>query len=407
MKPRKCVPSSPASIPVARRVLGQAMRYARAHDPGWERTRAATGALVGMGLGGGPAVGLLALAGRSLLLAALGGIVGMLGTMTLAAAGERPGWHVVRLGAVAAGSGALAAVLIPWTAASYVAFVAVTAAGAWATRWGPAGTSLGMVAFMAYFFALFSGASPGDVPWIVVVAAVGGLATAVTGLVLLPDRPAVRLRRLVPALLARTSHAVDAAIAVVETGDDDRRIRLVRRTAGVQELALRIDGLLDHRHVRTSVADPAGLRIAVLVVEGLTDQLAWAVLSSTAGLRDDQRAHLAAALRRARRPLDADLEHVVAPLVPRLHADGDDRAIEVLERLAVAAQQVARAARPVPPGGAQPSDAEDQPPSEEVWDEDDAGLDGSDGSLPSLRKVVQIVLAGSLSLVLEPAAHAP
>lgn len=396
---------TPTSAP---RPLRRAVIHARAQDPGWERTRTSARALLAMVLGAGPGVALLAVASQSMVLAALGGIVAMLGTMTLAVA-DRPAMHIARLTAAAATTGALASALTPWTAVSYVAFIGVMAAGAWATRWGPSGTALAMVGFMAYFFALFSQASPGDVPWVVAVVVLGGVGAAVTGLVLLPERPAVTLPRLVSALLARASRAVDAAIAHVDQAGQGDRLR--DRLAGVQEVALRIDGLLDDARARASVTDPDGLRSAVLATEGLADHLAWAVVTSTTELSQVERHDLAAQLRHARVPLDLGqaTEDPARPLVPHLRGEGDERAVEVLARLAVAAEQVARAARPAPTGHDHPDTArptrsreadDGTSPSEKDADDEDADAPRQPGLAPNLRKMVQVVLAGTLALVL-------
>lgn len=397
------------------RLLRRVAGHARAQDPGWERTRGAARTLLAVAVGAVPALAVLAVADQALLLAALAGIVAMLGTMTLATAGDQPGRHLVRLAATAAVTGSLAAVLTPWTAISYGAFVAVMAAGAWATRWGPAGNALAMVGFMAYFFALFAQAGAADVPWVVVAAGSGGLGAAAAGMVLLPDRPAVSLRRLVPALLARTSLAVDAAIALVEAGHvRDLRQRLIDRTAGVQELALRIDDLLeDAGPARDHVADPEGLRSAVLVAEGLTDHLAWSVLSSAAALPDAERSALAGQLRRVRTRFDTEVDPLRAPMVPRLHEDGDDRAVEVLGRLAVAAERITLTARPRPAApaptqgqiidqaGSTSATTATAPDPDAPAEEDAPGVDRpAEGLAPNLRKVVQVVLAGTLAIVL-------
>jgi len=132
-----------------------------APDPGRLRLRAATRAVLGVGL----AVLLCSLAGQSLVAAVTGGLAALLALFTVTDATVR-GQAVTTalLPAVGLPVLALAASLydVPW--ARDAVFLAVVGAGVYARRWGPRGHSLGVFAFMTYFVSQFLHTTPGQLP---------------------------------------------------------------------------------------------------------------------------------------------------------------------------------------------------------------------------------------------------
>ncbi len=132
-----------------------------APDPGRLRLRAATRAVLGIGL----AVALCGLAGHSLVAAVTGGLAALLALFTVTDPTVR-GQAVTTALLPAAGLPvlALAAVLHDHPAARDAAFLAVAGAGVYARRWGPRGHALGVFAFMSYFVTQFLGTVPAQLP---------------------------------------------------------------------------------------------------------------------------------------------------------------------------------------------------------------------------------------------------
>lgn len=136
----------------------------------------------------------------------------------------------------------LGALLAPNPLASYAGFVAVMAAGAWAGGFGPRGLGVGLVAFMTYFYSLFTRASPGQLPWLVVAATVGAGIAAATTIVLLHDRPERRVRNLLVALRGRVT-ALTERVAGAPRGEADAEA-LERDAMRVDEVVLQLHDVM-------------------------------------------------------------------------------------------------------------------------------------------------------------------
>lgn len=123
-----------------------------APDPGKLRLRAATRAVLGIGL----AVVACGLAGHSLVAAITGGLSALLALFTVTDPTVR-GQAVTTALLPVAGLPvfALAACLHGYPLARDLAFLAIVGAGVYARRWGPRGHALGVFAFMAFFVAQF------------------------------------------------------------------------------------------------------------------------------------------------------------------------------------------------------------------------------------------------------------
>ncbi|HEX9953398.1 MAG TPA: FUSC family protein [Rubricoccaceae bacterium] len=370
-------------------------------DPGSLRALFALRALFGFVAGGGAAFALVSAAGQVPRVGALGGVLAMMGTMMVRGTSAREkGAEIARLALAAALSAALAAGLSPWPLLGYAGFVGVMAAAAWVQQWGPAGVAVSMAAFMSHFFTLFLKAGPSEIPALALAVAAGYVGLAVVLLVLVPDRIRGRARRLVPGFRVRARRVVDVARRVAEKGSPRQARRaLLAATADVQETALRIDEALDLPAARAGVADAARLRDHVFVAELLADHIAAAMII---GLREDggaARPDLIRQLDPARasvRPIQAP-PATTAELMPPRSDVSEDRVAALVSRLGVALSSVESAA-------ALPDAAVSETP--DVWStsEENAGPDPADpssaaGPRPAIRKVVQVALAGALSLV--------
>jgi uncharacterized membrane protein YccC len=110
---------------------------------------------------------------------------------------------------------------------------------------GPRWTAFGTIAMMTYFFALFLGATIGQLPALIgaVLVAIGF--TFFVRFVLVPDRPAFIAQRTIAAFEARIRFVCAAAGEVLETRDaDGARRRLTTATQRLNETAASIEGRL-------------------------------------------------------------------------------------------------------------------------------------------------------------------
>ncbi|WP_285656061.1 FUSC family protein [Actinomycetospora sp. NBRC 106375] len=128
---------------------------------------------------------------------------------------------------------------------SLVTFVLVMMLAVVIRRFGPRYFIGGMVTFMGYFFALFLGLRPEQVPGILLAVAVGFAWATFLSLVVLPVRHDRVLRRTVRAFSARVQRAVAATGEMLDApGDERRRDRVHDRLVAVTEAALMLDGQL-------------------------------------------------------------------------------------------------------------------------------------------------------------------
>jgi uncharacterized membrane protein YccC len=156
-------------------------------------------------------------------------------------------------------------------------FVVVMFVVVWVRRFGPRAFACGMVVWMGYFMALFLQLGFAQLPVVLLAVASTTVLLLVIGLVVAPQRPARRMRRMVAAFAARVR------IASAEHRDPAARSPWQRWTGRVgtadrallrvDEVAVLIDGQLAVPH---SVADPANapdVRAAVLRVEAALSRL--------------------------------------------------------------------------------------------------------------------------------------
>lgn len=185
---------------------------------------------------------------------------------------------------------ALAAVLAPFDWVADVGFIIVLFIAVWVRRFGPRGNALGMVAFMAYFFALFIHATPAQIPILAAAVDVGVCATLFVRVVILPDRPRAEVVHLVRALRG-------VSITVLDAVTKDRKkhdlATVRRRLDRLGETGLMIDDWLDRHDAAATLSvtsDELALRVfdAQISVEQLAGLL-WGLDAAgewTGGLVD-------------------------------------------------------------------------------------------------------------------------
>ncbi len=142
-----------------------------------------------------------------------------------------------------------AALVSPHPVIADVLFVGVVFVAAYARRFGPRGTALGMVTFMSYFFTLYLRAKFSELPWLIGATVVGTLCSYLWSAFIMPDRPESVLRANIRALRARMAIVVDTTADTVRIGDPDerRRRRLRIRARRLNETALLVQTQIEDR----------------------------------------------------------------------------------------------------------------------------------------------------------------
>ncbi|HEY2191233.1 MAG TPA: FUSC family protein, partial [Actinomycetospora sp.] len=201
-------------------------------------------------------------------------------------------------------------------------FVVVMFVVVWVRRFGPRAFACGMVVWMGYFMALFLQLSFAQLPVVLVAVASTTVLLLVISLVVAPQRPARRMRRMVDAFAARVR------IAAAEHRDPAARSPWQRWTGRigtpdrallrVDEVAVLVDGQLAVPHAITDPAHAPGVRAAVLRVEA-----ALARLLDTAP--QDVRAAEVEAVRDALARLKEVLDEDRRSAAPARRAGHDDR----------------------------------------------------------------------------------
>src|SRR6201996_2052234 len=144
---------------------------------------------------------------------------------------------------------AAAALVAPYPVVGDVLFVVVVFVAAYARRFGPRGTALGMVTFMSYFFSLYLRATFAELPWLIGATILGTLCSYLWNAYLMPDRPESVLRANIRSLRARMAIVVDTTADTVRLGNpDERRQRRLRiRTRRLNETALLVQAQIEDR----------------------------------------------------------------------------------------------------------------------------------------------------------------
>ncbi len=156
-------------------------------------------------------------------------------------------------------------------------FVVVMFVVVWVRRFGPRAFACGMVIWMGYFIALFLQLGFAQLPVVLLAVATTTVLLLLIGLVLAPQRPALRMRRMAASFAARVrvasaEHRDAAARSPWQrwTGRIGTADRAVLR---VDEVAVLIDGQLAVPHAITDPAHASGVRAAVLRVEATLSRL--------------------------------------------------------------------------------------------------------------------------------------
>jgi uncharacterized membrane protein YccC len=381
-------------------------------DPARQRVRLATRAAVSLGLALGVMEPIASAAGQPVTVVMLAGIVAMVSSTSVK--DGRPVAALITIAESAVISLAVvtgAALLTPYPLAADIAFVVVMTGSVLLRRWGQRGFALGQLAFMTYFFALFLEIKIHQLPWMSAAVVVGAGSTALARCLLLPDRPASDLRRLLRALQGRVADLADEAREwLTAVGPDPAELRarhLVRAGARLGEVALLVERALEEPNVIALVKDPEGLRGLVFDSEIAAEHMADAVRQEGPGLSARARARFAAragrlaSAARAGRPVRSGKPDALA-LTARGQRPRPDDALPLgdaftrVERGLAELGRVEISNHPISthPISSQPISALPSVP------EAPAGIPGpAPGIALTTRTAVQVAVAGALSIV--------
>lgn len=169
-------------------------------DPALERTYAAGRVTIAVAVALALCYSLIVVGSQPVALVMVGVFVAL--QMSLRPSEARRKQHLVELLGWLFSSSAvtIGVLLVPYPLAAGAAFVAVMAAATWASGYGPAGLTVGIVGFVSYLFTQFAHPAPEELPWLLLATTAGTLSAAVVRHLILPDRPRRVLGWLVSAL---------------------------------------------------------------------------------------------------------------------------------------------------------------------------------------------------------------
>ncbi|MBO0878508.1 MAG: hypothetical protein J2P19_34505, partial [Pseudonocardia sp.] len=188
----------------SRQVLTAAWDTVIGSDPGLLRLRTGAVAALSVSLAVLLLASLAAVLGKPITAVLLGIVLAMMSSTLVREVSRRDRLITsALLPVVASTSVTLAALLSPFGAVSTVVFVLVMFVAAYVRRFDARGTAVGMIGFIAYFYALFLRAGPAQLPTLIVSAVLGTACSVLAREVLWPDRDTAVLARLLPAVRAR------------------------------------------------------------------------------------------------------------------------------------------------------------------------------------------------------------
>lgn len=306
-----------------------------------------------------------------------------------------------------------AALLSPHPLVTDAVFVVVVFVAVYIRRFGARGQALGMVAFMAYFFALYLRAGLHELPYMLCAVAVGTLSTFLMTTYVLPDRPERVLRATIRSLRARMALVVDTAAELLRADrlDERRRRRMRARIARLNDTALMVQDRIEDKS--NPAAPSLGERLAPWLFDA---ELAveWAAIAAQrAALSAQQGSPFPAAQRDELIGALTELSRAIRNPSPDGLRRAADRAQHVLDaqpagdiavrRLAMAIIGAATATSEVRTlidsvvgGDFEPSMPEDdaaEPDGDTDAEQSPAGL------LPTTRQAIQASVAAALAIV--------
>lgn len=381
-----------------------------ASDPGLGRLRNALRVMLAAGTGALVSLPLVALGYTIAPL--FGGIVGLLAAMIVGDDEQKQRKKTtLLLFAPAALSATIGALLVSVRWLEALAILAVVFLALYMRRFGPRYVAVGMMALIPLFISSFVRFGVGQLPGLIVAAAVGVLCAYAFRFFLIPDRPRSVLRTSITAFTAQLGLTLDAVISTLEDrrDDDDRRKRLRREADRLNERATTAEENVSAEDADISRERADRLRLYLFDAEMSANTLsetAWRYATSECDFPDDVRD----ALLRAMRGLRATLRSGDIPA----GSEETERALDELEEVrrrergewSFQARRAEAALRQLSTGAGEESEREagasEEDSGEESEDEekDDRRGEGLAGKLrPTTVQGIQAALASGLALL--------
>jgi uncharacterized membrane protein YccC len=380
----------------------RARNWAVGSDPGLLRLRMATRTTAALGTSLLVLFLLTKATGQPLTVALLGAVITMISARSVNEPDPRRQRITMALMPLPAAVSITAAALVtPHPVIGDILFVVVVFIAVYVRRFGPRGTALGMVTFMAYFFSLYLRAQFAELPWLIGATVIGTLCSYLWNALLMPDRPKSVLRANIRSLRARMAIVVDTTADTVRLGNpDERRQRRLRiRARRLNETALTVQAQIEDR-VNPSALWPgvSGEDLALWLFDAELTVERLAIAGTRAALSDlpaatraelaDTVALLARAIRTphtealrqtaqlAQQQLERDPEDVPVRRLALAIVDTAKATAEVRKRIERVATETTQPDSPTPP---------ETPPRP--------------GMLPTTRQAVQVAVAATLAIV--------
>ena len=193
-----------------RPAIDRALRFLVVSDPGQLRLRSASQTTLTLVLALGVLVAMTRLLGEAITVAMLGSVVAMFSSFVVKDRTARGRLLTTALIALPAATAVtVSTFLAQHGVLADVGFVAVLFGAVWVRRFGPRGFALGMGSFIAYFFALFLRATPGQLPELIGSVLVGVACALTVRFAFQHEWAGAELTRLTRALRASSLAVVD------------------------------------------------------------------------------------------------------------------------------------------------------------------------------------------------------
>ncbi|MGJ0119543.1 FUSC family protein [Williamsia sp. MIQD14] len=193
-----------------RPAIDRALRFLVVSDPGQLRLRSASQTTLTLVLALSVLVALTRLFGEAITVAMLGSVVAMFSSFVVKDRTARGRLLTTALIALPAATAVtVSTFLAQYGVLADVGFVAVLFGAVWVRRFGPRGFALGMGSFIAYFFALFLRATPGQIPELIGSVLVGVACALTVRFAFQHEWAGAELTRLTRALRASSLAVVD------------------------------------------------------------------------------------------------------------------------------------------------------------------------------------------------------
>lgn len=381
-----------------------------AADPGGGMARFALRATVAVAVAIAALAGVAALLGQPFMPFVIGMMVAMMATLLPRDPTPRGKIVTMLLLPVPAAISVTLAVLSSRSAVLAPAvFVVVMFAAVWIRRFGDRFMGFGMIAFMTYFFALYIGAVPAQLPWMYLSLVVGVACSLLVRFVVVRDRP-LDLRRAMPAIRAqirlilydlgrivqhrpsrrfhtrigrRVMELNGVVLQLRAQGDAEARLALFDAELAVQRLDTLSGRERSAEEAEAILHDLRAIYHAPTTPEGRN--IAWRTAA-------DER--FGSALRSLVEALDRPALHRAPASVPAASGEDDpaEAATDAPEAEDASATDDATAAE----AGAPSEEAEGGTDDAE---EEDGSDDREGGLLPTTRTAIQVAVAGALAIV--------